>query len=100
VARRSQTGSETPTAESDETPERHSDGDAAMVRGIGTLVTGARLEPIRYVERELTRPDGSKLQVKVPVYPPFRLEERPIPKATPKATPDSRQRAPARRKAG
>ena len=64
-------------------------------RGLGTLVPGARLEPIRYVERELTRPDGSKLRVKVPVYPPFRLEERPAPQAQPEA----RKRAPAERKA-
>ena len=64
-------------------------------RGLGTLVPGARLEPIRYVERELTRPDGSKLRVKVPVYPPFRLEERPAPQAPPEA----RKRAPAQRKA-
>jgi len=27
------------------------------------------------VERELTRPDGTKLVVQVPVYPPFRLRE-------------------------
>lgn len=40
-------------------------------------IRGAPLEPLRYVERELTRPDGSKLRVKVPVYPPFRLEDRP-----------------------
>jgi len=64
-------------------------------RGLGALVPGARLEPIRYVERELTRPDGSKLRVKVPVYPPFRLEERPAPQAPPEA----RKRVPARRKA-
>ena len=48
------------------------------------MVSGAPLEPIREVERELTRPDGSKLTVKVPVYPPFRLrdpeEARPLPR--------------------
>jgi hypothetical protein len=38
-------------------------------------VRGARLEPIRVVERELTLPDGTTCRVKVPVYPPFRLEE-------------------------
>jgi hypothetical protein len=37
-------------------------------------VRGARLEPVGTVLRELTRPDGSKLEVEVPVYPPFRLE--------------------------
>ncbi len=38
-------------------------------------IRGEPLEPIRVVERELTRPDGSKLMVKVPVYPPFRLRQ-------------------------
>jgi hypothetical protein len=36
-------------------------------------VRGAPLEPIRVVERELTRPDGTKIKVQVPVYPPFQL---------------------------
>ena len=40
------------------------------------LVEGARLEPIGVVTRELTRPDGTTLTVDVPVYPPFRLEDR------------------------
>ena len=61
----------------------------------GCLVRGAKLEPIRYVERELTRPDGTKLRVKVPVYPPFRLEERPAPKAPP----EPRKRGAAQKKA-
>ena len=52
---------------------------------LGSLIRGARLEPIRFVERELTRPDGTKLRVKVPVYPPFRLEDRPAPKAASEA---------------
>ena len=43
-------------------------------------VRGARLEPIGVVERELTRPDGTTLEVDVPVYPPFRLEKQPAPK--------------------
>ena len=38
-------------------------------------VRGADLDPIRHVNRELTRPDGSKLVVKVPVYPPFKLRD-------------------------
>jgi len=38
-------------------------------------IHSAPLEPIRVVVRELTRPDGKKLKVEVPVYPPFRLEE-------------------------
>jgi len=36
------------------------------------------------VERELTHPNGTKLKVEVPVYPPFRLAERPPPKAEPR----------------
>jgi hypothetical protein len=32
------------------------------------------------VQREITLPDGTKQIVDVPVYPPFRLEERPPPK--------------------
>ena len=46
---------------------------------------GEKLEPIGVVKRELTRPDGSKVVVEVPVYPPFRLAEpgtarRPAPR--------------------
>ena len=78
MARRSE---KTSAVEADEGPEPRDEAP----RGFGNLVPGARLEPIRYVERELTRPDGSKLVVKVPVYPPFRLEERPSPKAPPEA---------------
>ncbi len=40
-------------------------------------VQGEVLEPIRVVERKLTRPDGTTVIVAVPVYPPFRLAERP-----------------------
>jgi hypothetical protein len=47
-------------------------------------IEGAPLKPIGVVERELTRPDGTKLKVEVPVYPPFRLAERPPPKAEPR----------------
>lgn len=61
----------------------------------GSIVQGAPLKPIRFVERELTRPDGTTLRVKVPVYPPFRLEER----SAPPPAPDARQRPPERRKA-
>lgn len=42
------------------------------------------LEPIGVVERELTRPDGTKLKVEVPVYPPFRLEH--VQPASPRAS--------------
>ena len=40
------------------------------------LVRGAVLEPIRVVKREISLPDGSTATVDVPVYPPFRLEDR------------------------
>jgi hypothetical protein len=59
------------------------------------LVRGATLEPIRVVKREITLPDGTTTTVDVPVYPPFRLEERPPPKpakrALQKAKPKSRR---------
>ena len=51
-------------------------------------IRSAPLKPIRVVVRELTRPDGKKLKVEVPVYPPFQLEEReergerPVPGST------------------
>jgi len=77
--------------ESEETPDP---GTEAQPGPLGSLIRGARLEPIRYVERELTRPDGTKLRVKVPVYPPFRLEERPVPKA-----PAEPRKRPAEKKA-
>jgi hypothetical protein len=48
-----------------------------------TGIQGAKLEPIRTVERELTRPDGTKVKVRVPVYPPFRLEEKKTAKRQP-----------------
>jgi hypothetical protein len=58
-----------------------------------TGIEGAPLEPIAVVERELTRPDGTKLRVEVPVYPPFRLAERPPPKA------ETRKQKPPQKKA-
>lgn len=39
-------------------------------------ISGAELTPIRVVERELVSPDGEKITVEVPVYPPFRLSNR------------------------
>jgi hypothetical protein len=51
-------------------------------------IRSAPLKPIRVVVRELTRPDGKKLKVEVPVYPPFQLQEpearaqRPAPGST------------------
>jgi hypothetical protein len=70
-------------------------GPGTAPEPLGSLVKGAPLEPIRYVDRELTHPDGTKLRVRVPVYPPFRLEERPAPKPAP----EPRKRAPAEKKA-
>ena len=58
-----------------------------------TGIEGAPLKPIGVVERELTRPDGTKLRVEVPVYPPFRLAERPPPKA------EARKQKPPQKKA-
>ena len=40
-------------------------------------VQGAKLDPIGVVQRVLTRPDGSTVVAEVPIYPPFRLAERP-----------------------
>jgi hypothetical protein len=57
--------------------------------------SGAPLKPIRVVVRELTRPDGKKLRVEVPVYPPFQLEERPA--GAPAAEPAPEAPAPAPR---
>jgi len=37
-------------------------------------VRRAPIEPIGTVRRTLVRPDGTKIAVDVPVYPPFRLE--------------------------
>jgi len=42
----------------------------------GDEIQSEPLEPVRVVERELTRPDGTTLRVKVPVYPPFQLKKR------------------------
>ena len=50
-------------------------GDALAVSRLAGI-QGAKLEPIRTVERELTRPDGTRVKVRVPVYPPFRLDEQ------------------------
>jgi hypothetical protein len=40
-------------------------------------VEGERLDPVRVIERELVRPDGTTMKVRVPVYPPFQLKQRP-----------------------
>jgi hypothetical protein len=53
------------------TAKKQNEPEVEVDRGIRS----APLEPIRVVVRELTRPDGKKMKVEVPVYPPFRLEE-------------------------
>lgn len=63
-----------PTAKASETPVSQRD---AQERAGDDPLRCAQLEPIRVVRRELTRPDGTKCTVDVPVYPPFRLEENP-----------------------
>ena len=68
--------------------KRGSQGDSTPDRG----VHGAPLEPIRHVERELTRPDGTRLKVQVPVYPPFQLESRPSPKAPARPRPEPKRK--------
>ena len=45
------------------------------------------------VQREITLPDGSKQIVDVPVYPPFRLEERPPSKPPTRARGKAKPRA-------
>ena len=58
-----------------------------------TLIPGVVLKPIRVVRREITLPDGSKQIVDVPVYPPFRLEERPPSKPPTRARGKAKPRA-------
>ena len=55
---------------------RNNSAEAEQSPRVGE-VEGAKLDPIRVVKRSLTRPDGSTVVVEVPVYPPFRLAERP-----------------------
>jgi hypothetical protein len=70
---------------------RRSSNTAKKAADLG--IRGAPLEPIGMVERELTRPDGTKLVVKVPVYPPFKLDERPE-----RATEIRERKAPSKKK--
>ena len=60
------------------------DEELATAGALGE-VRGAELEPIGVVQRELTRPDGTKLVVEVPVYPPFRLADAPGGRKPPRA---------------
>ncbi|MBW2577396.1 MAG: hypothetical protein JRE38_04925 [Deltaproteobacteria bacterium] len=51
-------------------------GTARNLEAQPTRIEGERLKPIRKVMREIERPDGSILRIKVPVYPPFKLKDR------------------------
>jgi hypothetical protein len=62
--------------EKKETPVARNTAQAEEAPKVGE-VEGAKLDPIRVVKRSLTRPDGSTVVVEVPVYPPFRLADRP-----------------------
>ena len=44
-------------------------------------IQSEKLDPVRVIERELIRPDGTTMKVRVPVYPPFQLKQRPPAKA-------------------
>jgi len=59
-------------------------GTAKDLEARPARIKGRRLKPIRKVTRELESPDGTTLQVEVPVYPPFQLEDRPSRKETEK----------------
>jgi len=59
-----------------ESPVARNTAEAEEAPKVGE-VEGAKLDPIRIVKRVLTRPDGSTVAVEVPVYPPFRLADRP-----------------------
>jgi hypothetical protein len=54
-------------------------------------------KPIGTVRRTLVRPDGTKVAVDVPVYPPFRLESAEAP---PAAKPPRRKRPEVKRPTG
>jgi hypothetical protein len=55
---------------------RRGKGTARNLEARPTRIEGERLKPIRKVMRELERPDGTILRIKVPVYPPFKLKDR------------------------
>lgn len=55
---------------------RRGKGTARNLEAQPVRIEGERLKPIRKVMRELERPDGTILRIKVPVYPPFKLKDR------------------------
>jgi len=59
-----------------ESPVARNTAEAEEAPKVGEI-EGAKLDPIGVVKRKLTRPDGSTVMVEVPVYPPFRLADRP-----------------------
>jgi hypothetical protein len=71
-------GEEAIEAPDDEAAEATPGGDAAEPE------VRAKLEPIGTVRRELIRPDGTKVAVDVPIYPPFRLDDAAAAAAKPK----------------
>ena len=58
-------------------PPHSSDSAKAAEAPTITPDRGAPLEPIRVVKRELSRPDGTRVIVEVPVYPAFELRRPP-----------------------
>jgi hypothetical protein len=72
-------------AERGRTVRRNSKGKDAKRNAPGaTRIQSAHSDPVRVVERVLTRPDGTTTKVRVPVYPPFELAKRsPVKTAKP-----------------
>ena len=80
---------------SKETPEPEAE---ALVAGSDAPAERPPLpKPIGTVRRTLVRPDGTKVAVDVPVYPPFRLESGEAP---PAAKPPRRKRPEVKRPTG
>ncbi|MEM7412580.1 MAG: hypothetical protein AAF430_20285 [Myxococcota bacterium] len=88
MAKRETAGAKTSGTKSEtKQPAETSAGGSAKAE-VGTsvgngIIEGEALEPIKMVERELTRPDGTTVMVQVPVYPPFRLKDRNAPRTAP-----------------
>lgn len=60
----------------DSVPRKRKRSDREEENARSKQIQGEPLEPVRVVERELTRPDGTTMTVEVPVYPPFQLKKR------------------------
>lgn len=61
---------------------RKKNGNGKQAAPNTSSIESERLDPVRVIERELTRPDGTTMTVRVPVYPPFQLKKRPPAKVT------------------